>query len=321
MRPKSGNLRTQSSRPHQWLRLSWSLIVWIVCGLLIPTLAWPPPWWQTVHGYDGTKPWNSYMTYTAAYFGPNALPVFETLDGRTPTNHRFDVSSDVFWGFGDQTQSLSAQCTYALWPGRVAISGWGVLMENYQTTTAIRDARASTVESGKQLLLIGDVYLSTQVQILEQARIRPDLMIEWILKTASSNTPAGARFFDTPGYAFRAASGKSWYRPQAYIQACRLIGNVGFISYQMNNHLQNDASYAAIQVQVRRNALTWANEAAGYYGWTNKGDRPLVLRSRLEYDKGPLHYYVQYQHALHDYPFRRIQAGVGVDVTFKKKAP
>lgn len=313
------SIKNPTSRSFRRLRAGWVLICWLFCGLLIHSAAWPPPWWQTVHGYDGSKPWTSYMTYTAAHFGPNALPVFETLDGRTPTNHRLDLNTDVFWGFGDQTQSLSAQAVYALWPGRIVVKGWGVLLEHYQTTTAVRDERASTVESAEQTLLIGDLYLSTQVRLLEETAHRPDLMLEWILKSAASNTPAGARYFDTPGYALRAAIGKSWYQPQALVQELRLVGNVGFLSYQLNNHQQNDAPYAALRLQLRRHALTWANEVAGYYGWTNKGDRPLVLRSQLSFDKGPLHYYVQFQHALNDYPFRRVQAGVGIDLYAKKK--
>lgn len=301
------------------MRLGWLLSCWLLGSAFIQLMAWPPPWWQTVHGYDGTKPWTSYMTFTSAHFGPNALPVFETLDGRLPVAHRVDLSTDAFWGFGDQTQSLSAQIAYALWPGRVAIKGWGVLLEHYSTTQAVRDARASTVESGEQTLLVGDLYLSTQVRLFQETAKRPDVMLEWILKTASSTTPAGARYFDTPGYALRAAIGKSWHQPQAWLQEVRLVGNVGFLSYQLNNHQQNDAPYAAAQVQVRRNALTWSNEAAGYYGWTNKGDRPLVIRSKVNYQQGPLHYYVQFQHALHDYPFRRIEAGVGLAIFQKKK--
>jgi hypothetical protein len=319
MCPSHGKHKTLTFRPNQWLRVYWGLASWLLCGLMVPTMAWPPLWWQAVHGYDGSKPWNSYMTYTAAYFGPNAMPVFETLDGRTLKTHRIDVTSDVFWGFGDQTQSLSGQINYMLWPGRVVVSGWGTLLEHYKTTMAIRDIRASTVESGEQTFIIGDLYLSTQVRIFEEAKYRPDLMIEWVLKTASSNSSAGARNFDTPGYALRGAVGKSWIRPQAFVQELRLVGNVGFLSYQLNNHQQNDASSGALQVQLRRNHLSWSNEAAGYYGWTDKGDRPLVLRSKLTYGNGPLKYYVQYQHALHDYPFRRVQAGVGLDLYPKKK--
>lgn len=292
----------------------WMLAVYLLAVCFPAVQAWPPYWWQDVHGYDGTSPWTSYMTYTAAFFGPNAFPVLETLDGRTSVNSRVDVSTDVFWGFGDQTQSLSMELQYAVWPGRVVVKGWGVLLEHYKTTLAVRDERASAVELAEETLLIGDLYLSTQVRLLEKKGHRPDLMVEWILKTASSGTPAGARFFDTPGYVGRLATGKSWYPRQAWLQEVRLAANVGFLSYQMNTRMQNDAPSAALQVSLRHEALSWTNEAAGYYGWTDRGDRPMVLRSKLSYDKGPLHVYVQYQHALHDYPFRRVQTGLGVDI-------
>jgi hypothetical protein len=272
-----------------------------------------PQWWKDVHHYDGTSDWNTYMTYTPANFGPNALPVPELSDGRIATKHTAELSADFFWGYGDQTQSFSTRLTYVFIPGRLAVTGWGVLAEHYRTTTAVRDQRASQVEDAEETFLMGDFYLSTQIGLLKEGSYNPDLMLDIILKTASSKTASNARYFDTPGYCFNLTAGKSLSSPESFVQEIRFAANIGFLCYQMNGHFQNDAPVYGGNVRLFSGNWFWENGFGGYNGWTADGDRPFVLRSKLNYRKNSVHYFVQYQHALRDYPFRRLQTGVSFE--------
>lgn len=274
-----------------------------------------PEWWKTLHGYDGTSSWYSYFTYTSSYFGPNAMPVPEISDGKIPEKNSAEVSSDIFWGFGDQTQSLSMRVAYVIVPDRLSISSWGVLAEHYKTTMEIRDKRASMIKDAEESFLIGDFYISTLLGICRESVIRPALSLEFVLKTASSKTPIGARYFDTPGYYFDATAGKSLHFKDSYINEFRLAGTVGFLCYQMNSNFQNDAPIFGLETILGSRDWSWTNGMGGYSGWTGKGDRPLVLRSRFEFDimKGKAATFVQYQHALRDYPYRRIQTGIRID--------
>jgi len=52
----------------------------------------------------------------------------------------------------------------------------------------------------------------------------------------------------------------------------------------------------------------------GYSGWLNQGDKPLVLRGKLNFKSGPANFFLQYQQALRDYPFRRLQSGICFDL-------
>jgi len=289
------------------------LTILSLCLLLQPLQAEIPQWWKDTHQYDGVSDWSEYMTYTSGFFGPNALPVFEISDGHVAACHQAEISTDFFWGFGDQTQSLSARFTYTFIPGRLAVTGWGVLAEHYQTTTAVRDLRASLVEDPEETVLIGDVYLSTQIGLLKEKRYVPDLMMEIILKTASSKSAAGARFFDTPGYCLNLAGGKSVLFSESFIHEIRFAGTIGFLCYQMNSRYQNDAPVYGAKVQFFSGPWMWENGFGGYDGWTGEGDNPQVLRSKLLYQMASMQYFVQYQHALKDYPFRRMQAGVVFD--------
>lgn len=274
----------------------------------------PPQWWREIHQYDPAKSWYQYMTYTSAFFGPNALPVPETFDGRIPTKNQAEVTADVFWGYGDQTQSLSTRLVYAAIPGRLSISGWGVMAEHYRTSLGIRDLRASQVQNPEETLLIGDFYLSTQIGLLQEKRWQPDLNLEIVLKTSSSKTSSSARYFDTPGYYFNLTAGKSIHFKDALLDELRFVGNYGFLCYQLNSEYQNDAPLFGGKVLLTSDAWTLEGGLAGYSGWQKQGDKPLVLRGKLNFKQGPATLFLQYQHSLRDYPYRRLQTGVCFDL-------
>lgn len=273
----------------------------------------PPQWWKDVHNYDPDKSWYQYMTYTSGFFGPNALPVPELYDGRIPSGHQAEVSADVFWGYGDQTQSFSTRLVYAAIPGKLTISGWGVLAEHYRTTNGVRDLRASQVENPEETLLIGDLYLSTTVGLLQEKRIQPDLNLEIVLKTSSSKTPSNARYFDTPGYYFNLTAGKSIHF-KSLINELRFVGNYGFLCYQLNQEHQNDAVLFGGKMLLTTGKFTVEGGIHGYSGWLQQGDRPLLLRSKLNYRSGSATFFIQAQHAIRDYPFKRLQTGICFDL-------
>jgi len=287
----------------------------LFCLLTTSVLALDPPqWWKDVHQYNPDKAWYQYMTYTSANFGPNALPIPETYDGRIPKNNQAEVSTDFFWGYGDQTQSFSTRFVYAAIPGRLTLSGWGVLAEHYRTTTAVRDLRASQMENPEETLLIGDFYLSTLIGLLQEKRGQPDLNLEIVLKTASSKTSASARYFDTPGYYFNLTGGKSIHFKGILLDELRFVGNYGFLCYQLNQEHQNDAPLFGGKILLNAGSWTVESGIQGYSGWLDKGDKPLVLRGKLNYKSGQATFFLQYQHALRDYPFRRLQTGVCFDL-------
>ncbi|MDP4276602.1 MAG: hypothetical protein Q8914_03110 [Bacteroidota bacterium] len=287
---------------------------WLLGSMAVATAkAEIPQWWQEVHNWDGLSDWTIYMNYTAGYFGPNALPVPELMDGRIPQKHAAEFSTDIFWGYGDQTQSLSTRWTYVLVPGRIALSTWGVIGEHYRTTLAVRDQRASLDKDPQGIEWLGDFYVATQCRLMQEDLCRPDLMLEIVLKTASSFNASSARFVDTPGYYFSLNAGKSLLFPDAFIKELRFIGDIGFFSYEMNSSRQNDSPLYRGGIQLQSGNWSLLNSFGGYAGWTNKGDRPFVLRSKLNYQKGAVRYFMQYQHALNDYPFERLQTGVSLD--------
>jgi hypothetical protein len=273
-----------------------------------------PAWWAELHHYDGVSDWSRYMTYTPAYFGPNALPVPEISSGQVVEKHLVELSTDVFWGFGDQTQSLSGRLTYVFLPRRLAVSAWGVMAEHYRTTEEVRNKRASLIEDAEETLLLGDWYISTQIGLLEESVRRPDLMLELIMKTASHRQTGGARYFDTPGTIFTLEGGKTFPLATPLLRSIRTSGEIGFLCYQMNSHHQNDAPLYGAKLHFNFGRSQVETSVGGYHGWTGEGDSPLVLRAKWSYDIQKAHYFMQYQHPFSDYPFYRFQTGITFDL-------
>lgn len=272
-----------------------------------------PEWWKELHQWDGVTEWSNYMNFSTTFFGPNALPVPEQSDARIAEKHNLELSTDVFWGFGDETQSLSSKFTYSFIPGRLAVSVWGIIVEHYNTSLEVRDQRASLIENPEETIYIGDFYISTQIGILRERKILPDINLDIVLKTASSGRPWGARFFDTPGYYFNLTAGKSLAIKTSFLDEIRLSGNYGFLSYQTNSAYQNDAPLYGSKLSLVSKNISWENSIAGYSGWLDKGDKPMVLRSKLIFKSKQMKYFIQYQHSLRDYPFRRLQTGASFD--------
>jgi len=229
-----------------------------------------PDWWKVVHQYNEDKDWHEYYTYTTSYFGPNAFPVPEIQDGRIPEKHNAEISSDIFWGYGDQTQSMSARLNYTFIPGRLAICGWGVLAEHYKTTMEVRDLRASMEKDGEQTLYISDLCISTLMRIVPEKKYTPDVVLEIALKTASSQSPRTARYLDSPGYFFDLTVGKSLYFKKSVINELRFVGMLGFLSYQLNDSKQNDAPLFGGKMILSSDKLSFENGLAGYSGWLKK---------------------------------------------------
>lgn len=251
--------------------------------------------------------WNEGLTYTTSFFGPNAFPVPELNTGLLRDHSHVELSSDVFWGFGDQTQSLFLRLDYAAIPGVLTFSGWGVLMEHYRVCPELRDRRAARLRSLDDFSYPGDFYLSTQLSLLRDHAVYPDVSVEVVLKTASSWTVTEARFFDSPGYYFNASFGKTY--SEAFF-VWRPSVELGFLSYQLGNGMQNDSPLYGLQLECFYGNLSVGQSLAGYKGWTGEGDEPLVLRTRFAYNRAQQSYFIQYQHALQDYPFHRIQCGL-----------
>ena len=257
------------------------------------------------------------------YFGPNAFAVPEMLDGRVQTTLRAELATDYFKGFrGDRTIDAAFKLNVPLWTDRVNLSVWMPAMEWYRNTDeslAACRVQDENIEDARRGHLAGDVYVSTDMQILRESDIIPDLVLRAALKTASGFESFHARYDDSPGYFFDISVGKSVAVGQSekWKHRLRAVLTTGFLCWQTDLGRQNDATQFGVMGKWENTFFSLSVNLAGYSGWEHNNqngelahDRPTVLRSDLICHFGQLDAVAVYQYGLRDYPYHLLRLGV-----------
>ncbi len=254
------------------------------------------------------------------YFGPNAFPVPDMLDGRVQNHLRAEIAGDGYFGFqGDKTADFFARVFIPLFTDRVNLTVWMPIMEWYAMTyermiTCRVPDSLSYVGSGA-----GDAYFSTDIQILRDKKWAPDIVLRAACKSASGGKYEYARHYDAPGYFMDIALGKSFFfgAHQAQDVELRLAGSAGFLCWQTDNGRQNDAVMYGLQLLLSSEYVSLRTSWTGYVGWENAGDRPMILKARFSGHTQKFEPYLEYQYGIKDYPFHHLR--VGIAMNFNKK--
>lgn len=245
------------------------------------------------------------------YFGPNALPVPDMLDGRVSERFYLELDYDCHSGFyGDLTQTVFAKANIPLFSPRVNLSLWMPVVEFYRNTPAsIEHSRPPEVSyRGWQ---IGNVYVSVDIQVLKERRFLPDMTVRAAIVTASGDGDEYLRNYDAPGYFFDASIGKSVKFQDGFFQSLRLAVNAGFLCWQVSANTQNDAYMYGVKTVLETRLLDVSCAWQGYTGWIGDGDAPMVIKATAVFHAGRFRPLIAYEYGLRDYPFHHFRVGVG----------
>lgn len=269
------------------------------------------------------------------YFGPNAFPVPDMLDGRVQNHLRVEIAGDGYFGFyGDKTVDAFARVFIPLFTDRVNLTIWMPVMEWYQMTPErqrVCRLQDSVAISGHGA---GDAYFSTDIQILRDKKWAPDIALRAACKSASGGQYELARYYDCPGYFIDLSLGKSWYlgdkergdeakgeddKARGEGVELRLAGSAGFLCWQTDNGRQNDAVMYGLQLLMKSQYVSLRTTWSGYVGWENMGDHPMVIKGRLSGHAMSFEPYVEYQYGIKDYPFHMVRIGLAYNINILKK--
>jgi len=267
------------------------------------------------------------------YFGPNAFPVPDMLDGTLQRDLRIELDGNHFFGTrGDHTTDLTLKVNVPLFTERVNLSAWMPLAEWYRNSDESLAAcglmeKALTDPKARRGCVSGDVYISTDVHLFRQRRYLPDVALRATLRTASGNDYQYARNYDSPGYFFDATLGKSFALGALKEHDLRVALSAGFLCWQTNNARQNDAIMYGLLVKWSYKRLMLEQTVRGYSGWEHSStrnkelahDRPVVLKTKASYSIKNWEALASYQFGLRDYPFHQAQLGVAYHISLKKK--
>lgn len=264
-----------------------------------------------------TRPNSADTEVSPAFFGPNAFPVPQPMNGRTSTMLRAEVAGDGYFHTAvkdNHTADLFARLYIPLFTKRVNLTVWMPVYEWYNQPQ----------EGGGA----GDVYLSTDIWLLQQKQYIPDIAIRAALKTASGGQYDLLRHFDSPGYWFDLSCGKSFYfarnavfpyaEKQDEALELRLSGDIGFLCWQTDNERQNDALYYALQLMLLYRSFCLEVTWAGYSGWEHQGDKPMTVKAHVGYLTHGFEPYLEYQYGIRDYPYHMFRIGLAYNINILK---
>ena len=268
--------RIRSKEPRIKTGMKRLLLIGVLLGFIIASYALVPVDKPNLRDDTGIAP---------MYFGPNAFPVPDMLDGRVQNHLRVEIAGDGYFGFyGDKTADAFARVFIPLFTDRVNLTIWMPVMEWYEMTQErqrvcrLQDSAAIAGHGA------GDAYFSTDIQILRDRKWAPDIALRAACKSASGGQYELARHYDCPGYFFDLSLGKSWYLGErqsgdkARGLELRLAGSAGFLCWQTDNGRQNDAVMYGLQLLLRSQYVSLRTTWSGYVGWENAGDCPMIIK-------------------------------------------
>lgn len=250
-----------------------------------------------------------------AFFGPNAFPVPDMLDGRTLSDLKMGLYIDNFFGVmakrtvtDDFAADMFLRLTVPLFTPRVNLTLWMPVCEYFSSGPEVNEYRRIDHEGRLTGWFPGDVYVTTDIMFLIQERHHIDATIRAALKSASGHGWHYARNYDSPGYFFDASFGRSFRVGSRTSFRAALSG--GFLCWQTDNGRQNDAVMYGVHASLTSGRLHVETEYGGYVGWEQYGDAPMTLKSALSWDIGNFSVRLMHQVGFIDWPFHQVRAGI-----------
>jgi len=236
----------------------------------------------------------NYLRYSPRYFGPNAFPLPELHNGLIGMRIEAEMLGEYHYYAGDRTKDVQLRCFIPVADGLAGLELSYLVYEYYNMTpetVAERHAAGTSWADGAH----GDVIITSYYQLIRKWN-GLNGALEATLKTASGNRLADARFTDAATYWFDVNIGKSLNK---YISIQALAG---FYCWTTNHvaHRQNDAIIYAAGISGCMGGLTAKADIAGLYGYENNGDRPLQLRTEIEYEISRNALSFRYKHGFKD---------------------
>ena len=278
-------------------------------------------WWNTKHNWDGVTPWYNYIIISPKFMGPNALPVPIIKNGMISQNSYFSLGVNNHFLSGDKTENLSTELYIRLFSPRVGLNIEIVPIEHYKMDTLTRDIRRARSFNGEGFAS-GDFYIGTYIQLIQNVKKLPDVLLTINFKTASGYNLYDARYTDTPGYFFDLSFGKKINLNKQKTKFIKPFLMLGFYCWQIlgNAYRQNDAFLYGVGSNFIFSHFEIKNSFGGYYGYIGNGDKPMVYRLSLSSTFNTvLNYEVKFQQGLHDINYSSFGLSCNINLDKIKK--
>ncbi len=263
------------------------------------------------HYYTVNGNYNTILI-AAGKMGPNALPVPNIYNGQVGTDLQFRLSVDNYFrdGGGDNGHTLKLNFRFPVVQNFMAFGLEWDVVDYFHTTNRVRDIIQLYKDDPGWTTDLGDIILSTYIQLTRERGILPAAMLVSTLKTTSGSIFDG-RYTDLPAHWHYASIGKNLIRKDWFCWS--LNGMVGYYFWQTNQTdlEQNEGPIWGIESQFNVKKLELAVGTSGYTGWKWYGfDKPALLKGRLIFKNPKFNYFVEYKTGLRDYFYSSVNIGL-----------
>ena len=250
------------------------------------------------------------LVYTPRYFGPNAFRIQELNSGILSTRWAIEVRGEYHYYIGDQTKDIFGRLYIPIANGKAGIEISGVVYETYLMDKKTQQER-NAVDYHPPITCNGDFIISSYYQLLQNDKVC-DISVSGTLKTASGNRLCDARYTDAAAYWFEMTVGRMFLQTADKSIAFRLQGMLGFYCWMTNDliHRQNDAILYGYGGHLKLKNLTLATNWSGFHGYIKNGDRPVIFRSKLDFEVKNNILSLRYNHGIRDFLYDTYSVGL-----------
>ena len=263
-------------------------------------------WWRDNVGWDGTTHYWKYMTISPKYFGPNALSVPSMNNGNADTIISLGASAAFHFMKGDKTQNLVLYGNYTTKSNTISVDAQFIPHERFNVSHELKTERKVYYQDYHKRSTTGDVVVNTVFQVFPKWRDKLQLAMRVGVRMPSGGALGAARYADVPGYWIDAGAGVPLGKT-----GWKFNQMLGFLVWQTNEDglRQNDAFLFGTGAEYNRNGLHMQLYGAGYIGYKNNGDKPVVIRASIEKRKKQASLFLRLQQGVHDFEYFSTEAG------------
>lgn len=246
-----------------------------------------------------------------AFYGPNALPVPDMIDGTADKSIRIEAGYDYIAGHaGDITHNINLYANIPLFTDRVHLRLFVPPVIEFWEHTNSSLSLYNLSEDSKKGKVGGDIYVATDIHVLKEECHKVNVVATAMIKSASGDGSEHLRYFDVPAYHFYGTVSKTLHLKSSIVSGINFAGMIGFSCWQIETHRQNDAILYGLQVSANGEHYNLSVNARGIHGRLHQGDAPSVIKARLDLKLGNWSPFVSYQHGLNDHPFNFYSIGL-----------
>ena len=244
--------------------------------------------------------------------GPNALPVPEILNGNVGTDFLFKFSVDNYFrdGGGDNGHTAYVNIRFPVVQNFMAFELRWDLLDYFHTTNEVRDIIQLYKDDPGWETELGDILLTTYMQVAKEKRYRPAMMLSSTIKTTSGSVFDG-RHTDLPAHWHYLSLGKDFAKTINF--TWRLNAMIGYYFWQTNetNLEQNEGPLWGIENQFNFDNVEIGAGFSGYNGWKFYGfDKPVLFKARLIINNKKVNYFAEYKTGIRDYFYSSMNIGI-----------